>query len=103
MGYHTMPVDATFVWPYKQALARDGTYVVHLETSNGQGTANATATASFVIGKHPMVTKCGGLGYLEDGSTPCFSEYQDENGRPVDPSSFASPAPAPLWIVMLLG
>jgi hypothetical protein len=89
------PTDATFLWT--QAGAAPGTYEVRFRATNLQGTANATATASFTIGKHLQVVKCGTTAYRYGAPNAtidisCRQEFQDDLGNPLDPASFQSPA-----------
>lgn len=49
--HHQEPVDATWVWPYKEDGAKDGVYTVSLSVTNDQETAKAVGEVRFQIGK----------------------------------------------------
>ncbi|HUR62246.1 MAG TPA: hypothetical protein VM286_07790 [Candidatus Thermoplasmatota archaeon] len=101
---HLRALDATYIWPFPPGGAQEGTYVIRFVAQNGQHTATATGTVQFDVGKHLKVTKCGLTGVEEaaaDGTTPpCIEEYQDGNGKVLDPASFASPG---LQVLGVLG
>lgn len=58
--HHQEAVDVTYVWPYKEDGAQNGLYTVYVEFQNDQGTAKATGTAQFEIGKGTVIG-CGGI------------------------------------------
>jgi hypothetical protein len=80
--HHTQAVDVTFVWPYKEKHAPDGTYTVKLEVVNDQGTSKASGVAQFQIGKELVVTKCGALGLNAGAQSDqgCIPESENPDG-----------------------
>jgi hypothetical protein len=101
-GAHTQPVDVTYAWPFARDGARDGAYDVVLEVQNGQHTATASASASFVLGPQLQVTRCGS----HDGgaASGCTTEAQDAFGNPVAaPQASPSPLLGGLLVVLGLG
>jgi hypothetical protein len=100
--HHTQAVDVTFVWPYKQLNAQDGSYTISLDVKNDQGDAKASGVALFQIGKDLTVTKCGGLTSVAGAETDqkCINERQDTNGNAITGPVKKSPN---LELVGLLG
>jgi hypothetical protein len=100
--HHTQAVDVTFVWPYKQLNAADGSYEISLKVKNDQASSAASGIALFQIGKDLIVTKCGALGLNAgaESNQKCLDEHQDTNGNAVDPNLKKSPN---LELVGLLG
>ncbi|MEA3203021.1 MAG: hypothetical protein QOI63_687 [Thermoplasmata archaeon] len=86
-NYPTEPVPVTFVWPFREQAGKEGTYTVHLEATNLQGTATATAVTQFELGKQLWATRCGmdmrGNTVLD---TRCVRELQDGKGGLLDPN-----------------
>jgi hypothetical protein len=93
------PLDVTYVWPFRESAAKDGTYTVRFEAANLHGTAHATAVARFEVGKELWVTACGTL--APDGSWDpgCFRQLQDGQGGLLDPNR-KSPG---LQVALVLG
>jgi hypothetical protein len=101
-NHHTEAVDVTYVWPYKDSHARDGTYTISLSVHNDQGTATATGVAQFQLGKDLKVTKCGGLDSVAGAQSDqrCIDEFQDLHGNARTVPVKSSPG---LELVGLLG
>jgi hypothetical protein len=100
-NHHTEAVDVTFVWPYRELKAGDGTYTITLRVQNDQATAVATGVAQFEVGKDLRVTKCGGLTTVAGASDQgCVDEYQGRDGASRPAPAKASPG---LELAGLLG
>ncbi len=84
--FHQEPVAVTYLWPYLNDGAKDGTYTVKVEAWNDQRTAKAVGVAGFDIGRN--------VGIADDGS-----EVESIN---TGPSEKESPGVAPIMAAIAL-
>ncbi|MEA3136059.1 MAG: hypothetical protein QOC71_340, partial [Thermoplasmata archaeon] len=66
---HQNAVTVVYVWPYKADRATEGVYTVSLLVRNDQGTATATADATFELGRN-VATVCDQKTCFEEGPGP---------------------------------
>lgn len=74
-NHHYEPVDASWVWKFKDDHAKPGTYKVTVHAKNLQGTASVVKSATFVIPENGRVTGYSDKGDLvqAQGSAPTKS------------------------------
>jgi hypothetical protein len=64
---HQEDVTVVYVWPYKLDRAAPGVYKVHMELSNDQHTAKATADTEFEVGRNTALNCTAGAGCTPEG------------------------------------
>ena len=64
---HQDDVTVVYVWPYKLDRAAAGLYKVHMEVSNDQHTAKATADTEFEVGRNTALNCTVGAGCNPEG------------------------------------
>jgi MYXO-CTERM domain-containing protein len=72
---HQNAVTVVYVWPYKADRATEGVYTVSLLVRNDQGTATATADATFELGRN-VATVCDQKTCFEEGPGPADNDNQ---------------------------
>lgn len=100
--HHQEAVDVTYVWDYKADRAAPGVYTVNVRFTNDQGTATASASAEFEIGKggRNSVTGCGGVQEsTQQLSEDCINTEVTANGG----EAGQAPGVTPLAGVAALG
>jgi hypothetical protein len=85
--HHQEAVDMTYVWDYKTDRAAQGEYKVFVEFENDQGTAKASGTALFEIGKGQVPKNAVGCGEVGEAS-------QELTEKCITTESTGDPGPA---------
>ncbi len=87
-NHHADPVDVTYVWPYVNDSAPEGTYTVRFLVNNDQRTAVASALTTFTLGDPSRATLCGATEVIvPNATTPCVERVLTPDGRFFDPAT----------------
>ena len=89
--HHYEAVDVWYLWDTTQDGAQPGTYTVRFTARNDQGSATASAVATFTIGDEVRVTGC--LRDEGNATVACREQVATPDGELADPPAKQTPAP----------